>query len=166
MESAPKGIVTRGIALQHTQVERRSGVERRRTTISAFWRGALRPRRRGGRRASDQDYPIVDWHSPRVLALVITIVCLCALDGGLTLLLLSHGATEENPLMAVFLPDRPGWFAAVKLSLTSLGVCVLAACSRMRLFRAIPTELFLYVVAACYLALVAYELKLVELMLS
>jgi hypothetical protein len=50
--------------------ERRSGVERRQMNVAAYWRGALNPRRRFGRRATDRAYPIVDWHSPRVLALV------------------------------------------------------------------------------------------------
>ena len=55
-------------------IERRSGSERRQMSLAAYWHGSLNPRRRGGRRASDLNYPIVDWHSARVLALVITIL--------------------------------------------------------------------------------------------
>lgn len=144
------------------QAERRSGVERRRMTLAAFWRGALQPRRRLGRRASDQLYPIIDWHSPRVLALATTILGLCVLDGVFTIVLLRHGAVEANPVMALFLPHGLPQFAAVKLALTGIGVCVLAACSRMRLFRRIPGEALLYAVVASYLALIVYELKLLE----
>jgi hypothetical protein len=156
-------MVRKGSQVHELQFDRRSGVERRRTTLSAYWHGAWRPRRRAGRRASDQRYPIVDWYSPRVAALALTILGLCVLDGMLTIMLMSHGARELNPVLALFLPHSLGLFAAVKLSLTSAGVCVLAACSRMKLFRAVPGELFLYVVAAGYAALVVYELRLLSL---
>lgn len=142
--------------------ERRSGIERRRLTLTAYVRGAIQPRRRTGRRTTDR-YPIVDWYSARVLAPVVAILALCVLDGVLTVLLMSHGAVEANPVMALFLPHSLGWFATVKLLLTSAGVCVLVACSRMRLFRTIPGELLLYGVLMCYIALIAYELQLLEL---
>lgn len=106
---------------------------------------------------------MVDWHSPRVLAIVIAILGLCVLDGVFTVMLISQGATEVNPLMALFLPHDLGWFAAVKLGLTALGVAVLVACSRMKVFRAIPGELFLYLVLAAYLALIDYQLELLAL---
>src|SRR5262245_42025361 len=147
----------------HTS-DRRSGTERRQMTLAAFWRGALHPRRLAGRRSRDQLYPVIDRHSPRVLALVITILGLCVLDGVLTVTLMSHGAREANPVMALFLPDNLPLFAAVKLALTTVGMVVLVACSRMRLFRRIPGEALLYVVLALYAALVVYELRLLKLL--
>ena len=149
--------------MHSTFVERRSGIERRRPTLGAYWRGALTPRRRAGRRASDTFYPIIDWHSPRVFACVMAILMLCVADGVLTVMLLQNGAVEVNPFMAMFVPHSLGWFAAVKLSLTSLGSLVLVACSRMKLFRAIPGEALLGLIFLAYLALVIYELKLLEL---
>jgi hypothetical protein len=142
--------------------ERRSGIERRRHTLAAFWRGALNPRRRGGRRASDHAYAIIDWHSPRVLALVMLILGLSALDGVLTLLLIAQGANELNPVMALFVPDNLGWFAFIKLFLTSFGAAILVACARMKVFRLFPGELLLYLVVAAYGVLVGYELFLLE----
>src|SRR5687768_4947539 len=141
--------------------DRRSGVERRHMTVAAYWRGALNPRRRFGRRTTDH-YLVVDWHSPRVLALVLLILGLSALDGVLTIMLISQGANEANPLMALFVPHNLGWFAAVKLGLTSIGAAVLVACARMRLFRLFPGEALLYLVVGCYSALIAYELHLLE----
>ena len=149
-------------AMERVIPERRSGVERRQHTVGAYWRGALNPRRRSGRRASDHTYAIVDWHSPRVLALVMLILGLSTLDGVLTLLLISQGASEVNPVMALFVPHNLGWFAAIKLGLTSLGAAVLVACARMKLFRLFPGELLLYLVVACYVVLVGYELFLLE----
>lgn len=149
-------------ATARVEHERRSGVERRRITVAAYWRGALNPRRRFGRRVGDRAYPVVDWHSPRVLALVLLILGLSGLDGVLTVMLLSQGANEVNPVMALFVPHNLGWFAAVKLGLTSIGAAVLVACARMTLFRLFQGEVLLYLVAGCYIALVTYELHLLE----
>lgn len=142
--------------------ERRGGVERRRLNVAAYWRGALNPRRRFGRREGDRAYPVIDWHSPRVLALVLLILGLSGFDGVLTVMLLSHGANEVNPVMALFVPHNLGWFAVVKLGLTSLGAVVLVACARMTLFRLFRGEVLLYLVVGCYVALVTYELHLLQ----
>jgi hypothetical protein len=142
--------------------ERRSGIERRRRTLQAFWYGARHPRRRIGRRATDRYYPIVDWHTPRVFAYVLAILLLCVADGVLTVVLISRGAVELNPFMALFVPHSLGWFAAIKLGLTSIGAAVLVACSPMRLFRTIPGEALLVGVFLTYLTLVLYELRLLE----
>jgi hypothetical protein len=144
-------------------LERRSGIDRRRYSLRAYWHGARNPRRRDGRRASDAYYPIIDWFSARVFALVMTILTLCVADGVLTIFLISHGAVEANPFMALFVPHQLGWFAAIKLTLTSIGSLVLVACSRMKLFRAIPGEAFLAAICLGYLALIVYELRLIEI---
>ena len=148
------------------EIDRRSRPDRRKTTFAAYWHGARNPRRRGGRRASDLHYPVVDWHSPRLLIPVFTILALCVLDGLLTVTLMRHGAAELNPLMALFLPHNLLWFALVKLALTGAGLCVLVACSRMKLFRRIPGEAFVYVVLGAYLWLIAYELRMLDLIAS
>lgn len=142
--------------------ERRSGIERRRYSIGAYLHGARNPRRRAGRRATDKTYPIIDWHSPRVFALGLAVLVLCACDGILTIHLIANGAVEANPVLAKLLPSSLGWFAAIKLSLTGLGTCVLVACSRMKLFRAISGEAFLALTVAAYAALIVYELGLSE----
>jgi hypothetical protein len=140
--------------------ERRSGRERRKRNLKAYMYGGLFPRRVGGRRAEDRIYPIVDWHTPRVLAVVLAILGLCVMDAVLTVILIQHGAIEANPFMALFVPHDLYWFATVKLGLTALGLCVLVACSRMKLMRRIPAELVLYGVLVAYTALIAYELRL------
>jgi len=145
------------------QSERRSGVERRKRTLVAYWRGARNPRRRNGRRREDQTYPIIDWHSARVFAVVMAILTLCAVDGVLTVLLLSNGAVEANPVMAFFLPHNLGWFAAVKLTLTAGGMMVLVVCSRMRMFRTLPTEALIYVILGCYVLLIGHEIRLLRM---
>jgi hypothetical protein len=148
--------------LSATEIDRRSGPDRRKTTFAAYWHGARNPRRRGGRRASDLLYPIVDWHSPRLLIPVFTILALCVLDGLLTVTLMRNGASELNPVMALFLPHDLLSFAFVKLALTGVGLCVLVACSRMKLFRRIPGETVVYFVLGLYCWLVVYELHMLE----
>jgi hypothetical protein len=148
--------------LSATQLDRRSGSERRTTTIAAFWHGARNPRRRAGRRETDHR-SVIDWHSPRVLIPAFSILGLCVLDGLLTVMLMTHGASELNPVMALFLPHNLLWFALAKLALTGAGLCVLVACSRMRLFRTIPGEVIVYSLLAVYVWLIAYELRMLEL---
>jgi hypothetical protein len=143
-------------------VERRRGTERRHTTLSSFVHGLVNPRRRSGRRNGDRDYPVIDWHPARIFTAALLILLLCISDAILTLVLMSHGAVEANPIMAFILPKGLAWFAAAKLALTSIGCFVLVACSRMRLFRTLPGETMLYGIAALYLALIAYELRLLD----
>jgi hypothetical protein len=131
-------------------------------TFAAYWHGARNPRRRAGRRAADHR-PVVDWHSPRLFIPVFAILVLSALDAGLTVTLMRHGAAELNPVMAWFLPHNLVGFALTKIALTGAGLCVLVACSRMRLFRRIPGELVVYAVLGVYVWLVGYELRLLEL---
>lgn len=147
-------------------MERRKATERRRHSFGAYLRGAWTPRRRAGRRVHDHIYPLIDWHSPRVFALVFAILCLCVADGALTIVLMANGAIEANPVMALFLPHALGWFAAVKLTLTAAGMFILVACSRMRLFRTVPGEAVLYLVLACYVTIVVHELQMLETLSS
>jgi hypothetical protein len=142
-------------------IERRSGAaDRRHRSISAYLHGAFKPRRVRGRRAADRIYPIVDWHAPRILALALAILALSTADGVLTVTLIDQGAVEINPFMALFLSHSLGWFATIKLVLTALCLLVLVACSPMRLLRALPCELFLYLIVGCYVVLIAHELRM------
>jgi len=131
-------------------------------TLAAYWHGARYPRRRAGRRATDHR-AVVDWHSPRLLIPAFAILGLCVLDAVLTVMLMKHGAVELNPVMAWFLPQNLMGFALSKLALTGGGLCVLVACSRMRLFRKIPGEVVIYAVLVVYVWLISYELRLLEL---
>jgi Domain of unknown function (DUF5658) len=143
-------------------INRRSRVDRRSRTLSTYLYGAFKPRRVRGRRVADRLYPIIDWHSPRVLAVTLAILLLSTTDGILTIILLEHGAVEINPLMALFVPHSLHWFAAVKLGLTGMCLIVLVACSQMRLLRALPGEILLYLVLGCYVVLIGHELAMLD----
>lgn len=137
-------------------VDRRRGGDRRRLTLRSFLRGGLNPRRRGGRRAGEQHFP-VDWHEPYLLFLSLTILLLSVADAFLTLTLIMGGAQEANPLLAYVLRDRPEWFAAIKMGLTSAGVLVLVAMARSRLFGVMRGGFILQGIFVVYVALIAYE---------
>jgi hypothetical protein len=137
-------------------------MERRRPTLASYWLGALRPRRHSGRRSEDHIYPVIDWHQPRLLIPALIIFFLCVADAFLTLTLIHHGAIEANPFMAALLGLDVRSFTGVKLVLTALGTLVLVACARMRLFRRLPGEVFLYVIAGAYVALIVYELQMLD----
>jgi uncharacterized membrane protein len=148
--------------LSATELDRRSGMDRRTTTFAAFWHGARNPRRRAGRRVTDHRV-VIDWYSPRLLIPVFATLCLSALDAMLTVTLMKHGADELNPVMALFVPRNVLLFALVKIALTGGGLCVLVACSRVRLFSVIRGELIVYAVLGIYVWLIAYELRMLEL---
>lgn len=60
-------------------------------------------RRRAVRRAGERDGAFVDVHGPAMLFLVLAVVALNLLDAWFTLLFLSHGGTELNPVVQTVL---------------------------------------------------------------
>jgi hypothetical protein len=137
-------------------VDRRCGVDRRRLTLRSFLRGGINPRRRGGRRFGEQHLPI-DWHEPYLLFLSLMILLLSVADAFLTLTLIMGGASEANPLLAFILRDHPDLFAVVKMGLTGVGVLVLVALARSRIFRVMRVGFMLQGIFVAYIALIAYE---------
>lgn len=89
------------------------------------------------------------------------ILLLCAADALLTLMLISHGAVEINPLMDPLVRGSGHTFGYWKIGLTAMGVMVLTLLARVRFWgRAVGT--ILYVVLAGYAVLVGYELFLLR----
>jgi len=143
--------------------ERRFGPRDRRSRLwHSLVYGGLNPRRRTGRRTHDHHRPIVDWHGPGLFASSMLILVMCVLDGFLTLRLLSAGAREANPLMALYVYTDAQRFAIVKLSLTGVGVLTLVALARFRVFRVLRVESLVHATLACYVALVGYEVFLLS----
>jgi hypothetical protein len=135
--------------------ERRGG-DRRRTTLRTFLWSGITPRRRGGRRAGEHHLPI-DWHEPYLLVLSLTILLLNVLDAFFTITLLTAGAHEVNPLIALLLAQHPKLFALTKMGLTGGGVLVLVAIARARVFNVMRVGSLLHAVLAGYVTLIAYE---------
>ena len=136
--------------------DRRLGYDRRRLTLKTFLRGGLTPRRRGSRRDTE-GLVVVDWHEPHLLFLAIMILLLSVTDAFLTLTLLMRGAEEANPLLAYVLQEHPRMFATVKMLLTGLGVVVLVAMARAKIFRVIRVGAIMHWCFVAYVGLIAYE---------
>ena len=136
--------------------ERRLSVDRRRTTLRTFLQSGFTPRRRGARRSDERHMPI-DWHEPYLLGLAVTILLLNVVDAFLTLTLLTSGANEANPFVAFILNSHPQLFALTKMGLTGVGVLILVAVARIRLFNVMRVGNLLHAVLAGYITLIAYE---------
>jgi hypothetical protein len=121
----------------------------------------LHPRRLGPRREGEHRLAAVDWHHPWWLAIATLILALCAADAVLTVVLISRGAYELNPVLAPLVGGGSGvLFAVVKVGLTGFGVVLLTLLSRFKAFGRMPVALLLYGVLAGYAVLVTYELRL------
>jgi hypothetical protein len=141
--------------------ERRTRIERRRSVLHALWHGNFSRRRLAPRRSAERHVVVTDWFHPQWLALSIGILLLCFLDAILTLTLVSHGASEVNPVMEPLVKGSVRSFGYWKIGLTAMGVIMVTLLARLRFWgRAVGTVL--YVVLFGYLALVGYELFLLR----
>jgi len=136
--------------------------ERRKRTLWALVYGSVRPRRRAVRRAGEQRFARLDWHHSNLLYLAIGILLLSAMDAALTLNLLALGGSEVNAVMDYFIDLDHYCFAAVKMTLTGLGVVLLVSHANWRLFGVLPVSGILGIVALGYLALIGYEIMLLN----
>jgi Domain of unknown function (DUF5658) len=142
-------------------LERRQKNERRRSVFRALWHGNFARRRHAPRRSNERYAAVTDWFHPQWLAVGLAVLLLSVADAFLTLILISHGATEVNPLMAPLVHGSGHGFAYWKIGLTATGVVVLVVLARLRLWgRTVGTVL--YAVMGMYALLVAYELFLLR----
>jgi hypothetical protein len=152
-------------ALPTQSVNRRRRPERRRTTWRTFALGAVRARRRHSRRDADEHH-FLDWHEAYLLIPVVSILLLSVADALLTLKILSPGGSQVNPVMAWLLETNIRWFAIGKMAFTGLGVLVLVAVSRARVFRVLRVANVLHWFFAAYVALIGYEWVLLNQAIS
>lgn len=82
-------------------------------------------------------------------------------DALLTLTLISHGASEVNPLMDPLVRGSGHSFAFWKIGLTAVGVVVLTLLARLRIWGQAVGGV-LYVALGGYVVLIAYELFLLR----
>jgi hypothetical protein len=143
-------------------VERRRGIDRRKTRLGGIRRPFFGGRRRDLRRADDRrQLALLDHYSPRIFAIVVVILLLSLADAVLTLVLISHGAVELNPVMAYFLSKGDTTFLVVKYLLTAISVTIVALIHYvfLRIFRTHVRNLLVYF-AGCFALVVAWELFL------
>jgi hypothetical protein len=142
------------------EMERRRGPDRRTRVARALVYGSFHPRRLAPRRTGELSLAAIDWHHPWWLAIATLILGLCASDAVLTVVLISRGAYELNPVLAPLMRGSGVLFVVVKIGLTGAGVILLTLLARARAFGRMPVALLLYAVLAGYGVLVVYELRL------
>jgi Domain of unknown function (DUF5658) len=138
--------------------ERRERVDRRTRIWWSVFYGSFNPRRRAGRREESERFQMIDWHDSHLMGVAVCILMLCVVDAFMTLVLLSGGAREENPIMASFVYTNVKAFTIVKMLLTGFGVSVMVFLARHRFMRAIRVSSLLYMAVAVYAVLIGYEL--------
>jgi hypothetical protein len=106
--------------------ERRSRADRRTKELSSFSRYWLTGRRGSIRRKEDrQKLWKLDQYSPKMFAVILSIVGLSVLDAMFTLELVDRGAGEVNPIMAYYLNWGPFAFFCTKYFITFASVLVI-----------------------------------------
>jgi hypothetical protein len=140
----------------------RSGQDRREHQLSMFKRLFFTGIRQEIRRAEDRKSIVIyDRYKPSLFINIITILGLSLLDALLTLILISQGAKELNPVMRYFLSHGPQVFISVKYGLTVLSVLIImfikeALSTRYR----IGTDVFFHIFAALFGSVVLWEFYL------
>jgi Domain of unknown function (DUF5658) len=141
--------------------ERRESSDRRSFSAHTVIRGFLRPRRRLSRRGQD-GFTHLDWYGPHLLVAAVGILLLCCWDAYLTLELLQRGGGELNPLMDTLLTSSVDLFLNTKIWMTAACVVVLVLLSGRHLSRRLRVSHLLYLLLACYIALICYEVVLIK----
>jgi len=142
--------------------ERRCGMDRRRQRaprVSKYW---LTGRREALRRKGDRHGLYgPDRHSHKTFFVILLIVSLSVLDAIFTLNLVSHGATELNPIMDYYLRQGPLVFFMTKYLLTFASVMLILLYQNAFLFRTrLRVKSLFFVFALSFAAIVQWELYL------
>ena len=147
--------------------ERRSRHDRRRRLWWSLLYGSFNPRRRRpSRRSGESRFQTLDWHAAHLLAVALGILILNVADAFLTLALISGGAVEVNPVMAVLVSGSVAVFVALKMAVTGMSVVLMVFLARYRFMRLVRVDVVLYVIFVAYAALILYELQMLQRVLA
>lgn len=138
---------------------RREARDRRIQHAGIFSLRRLHGRRRAIRRVGDMqgDLARLDWHSPRLLLVVLALMILCVADAHNTLQLLRVGAEEANPVMRLLLQKGTDVFLAGKFGITAVGVVILVALHHYPIIRPFHARHALYAILLFYLVLITSQ---------
>ena len=143
--------------------DRRSRPERRQRIWWSMLYGSIRPRRRRpARRLEDGRFHVLDWHATHLWAVSIGILILSVADAFLTLRLMSAGAVEANPFMALFVGGNVAVFASLKMALTGVCVALMVLLAGYRFMRLVRVEVILYCILLGYVALIGHEVGMLQ----
>ena len=139
------------VPVQAPEFERRDRRDRRSRILWSIVYGSFNPRRRRPpRRAGESRFHSLDWHSSHLLAVSI----------------LAGGAVEVNPVMAAVVYRSAAGFAALKMMMTGISVTMMVMLARYRFMRMVRVDVVMYLVFAGYVALLVYECRLAQSLVS
>jgi Domain of unknown function (DUF5658) len=145
--------------------ERRAGVERRHRLWWSFLYGSIRPRRRRpARRIEDSRFHAVDWYGAHLWGVSLVILILSVADAFLTVTLISGGAVEMNPVMAMVIGRNLAVFVGLKMAMTGGSVLLLVFLARYRFMRLMRVEVMLYAVLTAYIVLMIHEWRMLQVL--
>jgi hypothetical protein len=143
--------------------DRRNRPDRRQRIWWSLLYGSIRPRRRRpARRVEDGRFHVLDWHATHLWAVSIGILILSVVDAFLTLKLLSAGAVEVNPFMALFVGGNAALFAGLKMAITGVCVAPMVLLAGYRFMRVLRVEVILYCILLAYLVLIGHEVGMLR----
>jgi hypothetical protein len=138
--------------------ELRGGDRRRRPTPMLCRYTILGGRRRTSRRAGERAGTYVDLHGSGLFLCAVAIIALNVLDAWFTLLFLSYGGRELNPMVESLLQHGGPW-AFVVFKTLGIGVCV-AFLTVTKNFRS--AQIGMGIVLVGYAALLGWHIHLLE----
>ncbi len=149
----------------YTGLERRSGKDRRQDQISTFKRLFSSGLRESMRRAEDRNCIVVfDRYKPSLVVSIIIVLTLSLLDALLTLILLSQGAKELNPIMKFYLDYGTHEFIYVKYGLTVLPMIIILFSKEALITRyRIDIGVLFHVFAVIFGIVIVWELYLLSI---
>ena len=140
--------------------------DRRIFSIKAAWYSIIMGRREESRRQiNTPSEHVVDSHGQWLLFLVFGVIALSVSDSCMTILLMSNGAIETNPIMAVLIENSLILFFWVKLILTCMSMMILLILKNFSLFKYINSYHIITMALLGYMYLLNYELNMLDLMI-
>lgn len=131
--------------------DRRVRPDRRRKPTALDFRFWLAGGRKRGRRRGERNNIYVDRYEVRDVGLAAAVLVLNVLDAFLTVVYLSYGGAEANPIAAWLLECGVGWFLAAKSLAVSVCLLFLILHKTFRLVRpALRVLLFFYALLLVY----------------
>lgn len=157
----------RNLENSKNKFDKRSGIDRRKTSPTLFNKYLITGRRRRSRRDDDSKSPKqFDRYSNKLLILIVVILVLSIIDAVFTILLIDKGAIELNPVMSFYINVSQIWFICIKYFLTSASLILLLFCNERMIFRIrIRVKNLLYLFSIFFIIVIYWQIYLMKLYL-
>jgi hypothetical protein len=150
--------------IPYAGLERRCGKDRRSHSPPLLQKLFAKGRRKSSRRVEDRRRIVLFDRYPRPLFIgTLAVLILSLLDAALTLVLLSQGAIELNPVMLYYLGHGPMIFLFVKYGLTVLSVFIVVVSYDALIQRYLIGSKLLPLFAILFGGVVVWELYLLSI---